>query len=82
MFDRRKPLTSYFIDRYLQFAVIMGRHSTTGSCKPTNMPGDGVLVQYTINRGMTWSLLKLIPYQSEKRVKYGEHVFRVIESLH
>ncbi|CAK8675621.1 unnamed protein product [Clavelina lepadiformis] len=50
--------------RFLQFTVLIGRNSHMGSCKPATAPGEGVLVQYSVDMGMMWKLLEHIPFHT------------------
>ncbi|XP_077972003.1 reelin-like isoform X1 [Styela clava] len=55
--------------KYLQFAILMGRHSSVGTCQSPQVPGDGILVHYTTNHGVTWNLMEVIPFDAERKTR-------------
>lgn len=58
------------LSRYLQFSILMGRNSATGSCPSPSNPGQGVLIEYSVNGRITWNLLKHISFNSNRKPRY------------
>lgn len=49
--------------RYLQFTLRLGSRSTLSSCPAPDQPGEGVLLHYSSDNGITWTLLQHYAYQ-------------------
>uniref|UniRef100_W5NEI9 Reelin n=1 Tax=Lepisosteus oculatus TaxID=7918 RepID=W5NEI9_LEPOC len=65
--DSRRHLVTTPLDssqaRYLQFTLRLGSRSTLSSCSAPDQPGEGVLLHYSSDNGITWTLLEHYPYQ-------------------
>ncbi|KAK3548866.1 hypothetical protein QTP70_021275 [Hemibagrus guttatus] len=49
--------------RYLQFTLRLGSRSTLSSCPAPDQPGEGLLLHYSSDNGITWSLLQHYSYE-------------------
>ncbi|XP_023204313.1 reelin isoform X1 [Xiphophorus maculatus] len=65
--DGRRHLVTAPLDssqaRYLQFTLRLGSRSILSSCPAPNQPGEGVLLHYSSDNGITWTLLRHYAYQ-------------------
>ncbi|XP_068578627.1 reelin-like isoform X1 [Cebidichthys violaceus] len=65
--DSRRHLVTAPLDssqaRYLQFTLRLGSRSTLSSCPAPDQPGEGVLLHYSSDNGITWTLLQHYAYQ-------------------
>ncbi|KAG5845891.1 hypothetical protein ANANG_G00143990 [Anguilla anguilla] len=65
--DSRRHLVTASLDssqaRYLQFTLRLGSRSTLSSCPAPDQPGEGVLLHYSSDNGITWTLLQHYSYQ-------------------
>uniref|UniRef100_A0AAR2LAD7 Reelin n=1 Tax=Pygocentrus nattereri TaxID=42514 RepID=A0AAR2LAD7_PYGNA len=65
--DNRRHLVTAPLDssqaRYLQFTLRLGSRSTLSSCPAPDQPGEGLLLHYSSDNGITWTLLQHYPYQ-------------------
>ncbi|XP_048861285.1 reelin-like [Brienomyrus brachyistius] len=65
--DSRRHLVTSPLDstqaRYLQFTLRLGSRSTLSSCPAPDQPGEGVLLHYSSDNGITWVLLEHYAYQ-------------------
>uniref|UniRef100_H3DF31 Reelin n=1 Tax=Tetraodon nigroviridis TaxID=99883 RepID=H3DF31_TETNG len=65
--DSRRHLVTTPLDssqaRYLQFTLRLGSRSTLSSCPAPDQPGEGVLLHYSSDNGITWTLLQHYAYQ-------------------
>ncbi|XP_041109989.1 reelin-like isoform X1 [Polyodon spathula] len=65
--DSRRHLVTSFLDstqaRYLQFTLRLGSHSILSTCRAPDQPGEGVLLHYSFDNGITWKLLQHFSYQ-------------------
>ncbi|XP_077327999.1 reelin isoform X2 [Lithobates pipiens] len=64
--DGRRQLISTFLDssqsRFLQFTLRIGSKSVLSTCKAPDKPGEGVLLHYSYDNGITWKLMEHYPY--------------------
>ncbi|KAM4036706.1 reelin isoform 2-T2 [Anomaloglossus baeobatrachus] len=64
--DGRRQLITTFLDssqsRFLQFTLRIGSKSVLSTCKAPNKPGEGVLLHYSHDNGITWKLLEHFSY--------------------
>uniref|UniRef100_A0A3B3TBC4 Reelin n=1 Tax=Paramormyrops kingsleyae TaxID=1676925 RepID=A0A3B3TBC4_9TELE len=62
--DSRRHLVTSPLDsaqaRYLQFTLRLGSRSALSSCPAPDQPGEGVLLHYSSDNGITWVLLEII----------------------
>lgn len=56
--------------RYLQFTLRLGSRSTLSSCPAPDQPGEGVLLHYSSDNGITWTLLQHYAYQGFHEPRY------------
>uniref|UniRef100_A0A3Q2DRU9 Reelin n=1 Tax=Cyprinodon variegatus TaxID=28743 RepID=A0A3Q2DRU9_CYPVA len=65
--DGRRHLVTAPLDssqaRYLQFTLRLGSRSILSSCPAPDQPGEGVLLHYSSDNGITWTLLRHYAYQ-------------------
>ncbi|KAM9481369.1 reelin [Clarias gariepinus] len=65
--DNRRHLVTAQLDssqaRYLQFTVRLGSRSTLSSCPAPDQPGEGLLLHYSPDNGITWNLLQHYSYE-------------------
>uniref|UniRef100_A0A671T1H3 Reelin n=1 Tax=Sinocyclocheilus anshuiensis TaxID=1608454 RepID=A0A671T1H3_9TELE len=65
--DSRRHIVTTPLDssqaRYLQFTLRLGSRSTSSSCPAPDQPGEGVLLHYSSDNGITWTLLQHYAYQ-------------------
>ncbi|XP_058607158.1 reelin isoform X3 [Onychostoma macrolepis] len=65
--DSRRHIVTTPLDssqaRYLQFTLRLGSRSTSSSCPSPDQPGEGVLLHYSSDNGITWTLLQHYAYQ-------------------
>ncbi|XP_072551813.1 reelin-like isoform X2 [Salminus brasiliensis] len=65
--DSRRHLVTAPLDssqaRYLQFTLRLGSRSTLSSCPAPDQPGEGMLLHYSSDNGITWTLLQHFSYQ-------------------
>ena len=60
--------------RYLQFNIRVGSHSSVSQCPPPDRTKELVILDYSCNGGVTWSLLKtfnIFNYRTAKYVSNG-----------
>ncbi|MGH0172823.1 UNVERIFIED_CONTAM: hypothetical protein FKN15_063858 [Acipenser sinensis] len=48
---------------YLQFTLRLGSRSILSTCRAPDQPGEGVLLHYSFDNGITWKLLQHFTYQ-------------------
>ena len=60
--------------RYLQFTLRLGSRSTLSSCPAPDQPGEGVLLHYSSDNGITWTLLQHYAYQGFHEPRYVQSV--------
>ncbi|XP_053261694.1 reelin [Podarcis raffonei] len=64
--DGRRQLITSFLDssqsRFLQFTLRLGSKSILSTCKAPDQPGEGVLLHYSYDNGITWKLLEHYSY--------------------
>lgn len=60
--------------RYLQFTLRLGSRSTLSSCPAPDQPGEGVLLHYSSDNGITWTLLQHYAYQGFHEPRYVQRV--------
>nr|XP_026690434.1 reelin [Ciona intestinalis] len=58
-----KPLNTTSL-KYMQFTILLGRYSTTGTCQPPSREGEGIVLQYSVDGGVLWKLLEHISPQN------------------
>ncbi|TRY95474.1 hypothetical protein DNTS_000445 [Danionella cerebrum] len=72
--DSRRHTVTAALDssqaRYLQFTLRLGSRGASGSCPAPDQPGEGVLLHYTCDNGITWTLLQHYSYQSFHEPRY------------
>ncbi|XP_057204020.1 reelin isoform X1 [Triplophysa rosa] len=65
--DSRRHIITTPLDssqaRYLQFTLRLGSRSILSSCPAPDQPGEGVLLHYSSDNGITWTLLQHYAYQ-------------------
>ncbi|XDV29817.1 hypothetical protein PO909_032854, partial [Leuciscus waleckii] len=65
--DSRRHIITTPLDssqaRYLQFTLRLGSRSTSSSCPAPDQPGEGVLLHYSSDNAITWTLLQHYSYQ-------------------
>ncbi|XP_026788519.2 reelin isoform X1 [Pangasianodon hypophthalmus] len=65
--DSRRHLVTALLDgsqaRYLQFTLRLGSRSTLSSCPAPDQPGEGLLLHYSSDNGITWNLLQHYSYE-------------------
>ncbi|KAI4895212.1 hypothetical protein NFI96_018500 [Prochilodus magdalenae] len=65
--DSRRHLVTAPLDssqaRYIQFTLRLGSRSTLSSCPAPDQPGEGLLLHYSSDNGITWTLLQHYSYQ-------------------
>ncbi|KAE8616335.1 hypothetical protein XENTR_v10008776 [Xenopus tropicalis] len=66
--DGRRQLITAFLDssqsRFLQFTLRIGSKSVLSTCKAPDKPGEGVLLHYSHDNGITWKLMEHYSYLS------------------
>eukprot|EP00062_Callorhinchus_milii_P006692 gi/632947500/ref/XP_007889076.1/ PREDICTED: reelin [Callorhinchus milii] len=66
--DGKRLLITTFLDstqaRFLQFTLRLGSKYVLSTCKPPDQPGEGVLLHYSSDNGITWNLLQHYSYQN------------------
>ncbi|KAG8439950.1 hypothetical protein GDO86_005931 [Hymenochirus boettgeri] len=66
--DGRRQLITALLDssqsRFLQFTLRIGSKSVLSTCKAPDRPGEGVLLHYSHDNGITWKLLEHFSYLS------------------
>nr|XP_060484465.1 reelin [Panthera onca] len=64
--DGRRQLITSFLDssqsRFLQFTLRLGSKSVLSTCRAPDQPGEGVLLHYSYDNGITWKLLEHYSY--------------------
>ncbi|XP_043944459.1 reelin isoform X3 [Protopterus annectens] len=58
---KRHVITSFLdstLSRFLQFTLRLGSKSVLSSCRSPDQPGEGVLLHYSYDNGITWKLLE------------------------
>lgn len=63
-------LLQFILCRYLQFTLRLGSRSTLSSCPAPDQPGEGVLLHYSSDNGITWTLLQHYAYQGFHEPRY------------
>lgn len=63
-------LSSLIPCRYLQFTLRLGSRSILSSCPAPDQPGEGVLLHYSSDNGITWTLLQHYAYQGFHEPRY------------
>ena len=64
-----------FISRFLQFTLRLGSKSVLSTCKAPDQPGEGVLLHYSYDNGITWKLLEHYSYLNYHKPRYvGKHL--------
>lgn len=61
---------AFILCRYLQFTLRLGSRSTLSSCPAPDQPGEGVLLHYSSDNGITWTLLQHYAYQGFHEPRY------------
>ncbi|XP_039625794.1 reelin isoform X1 [Polypterus senegalus] len=65
--DGRRHLVTSFLDstqaRYLQFTLRLGSRSKLSTCKAPDQAGEGVLLHFSFDNGITWKLLQHFSYR-------------------
>lgn len=61
---------AFTVCRYLQFTLRLGSRSTLSSCPAPDQPGEGVLLHYSSDNGITWTLLQHYAYQGFHEPRY------------
>lgn len=56
--------------RFLQFTLRLGSRSVLSTCKAPDQPGEGVLLHYSYDNGITWKLLEHYSYLSYHEPRY------------
>uniref|UniRef100_A0A8C9VAA0 Reelin n=1 Tax=Scleropages formosus TaxID=113540 RepID=A0A8C9VAA0_SCLFO len=73
--DSRRHLVTTPLDssqaRYLQFTLRLGSRSALSSCPAPDQPGEGVLLHYSSDNSITWTLLQHYSY-------HGFHEPRIV----
>ncbi|KAI4585335.1 hypothetical protein MJG53_020635 [Ovis ammon polii x Ovis aries] len=77
--DGRRQLITSFLDssqsRFLQFTLRLGSKSVLSTCKAPDQPGEGVLLHYSYDNGITWKLLEHYSYLNYHEPRYvGKHL--------
>ncbi|XP_048477405.1 reelin-like, partial [Rhincodon typus] len=66
--EGRRELITSFLDstlaRFLQFTLRLGSKYVLSTCKPPDQPGEGILLHYSADNGITWNLLQHYSYQN------------------
>ncbi|KAM7316010.1 hypothetical protein ACRRTK_024690 [Alexandromys fortis] len=60
----RKTHVPFISFRFLQFTLRLGSRSVLSTCKAPDQPGEGVLLHYSYDNGITWKLLEHYSYLS------------------
>lgn len=63
-------IVNFTPSRYLQFTLRLGSRSTLSSCPAPDQPGEGVLLHYSSDNGITWTLLQHYAYQGFHEPRY------------
>lgn len=64
-----------FMSRFLQFTLRLGSKSVLSTCKAPDQPGEGVLLHYSYDNGITWKLLEHYSYLNYHEPRYvGKHL--------
>ncbi|XP_039598540.1 reelin [Polypterus senegalus] len=65
--DGRRHLVTSFLDstqaRYLQFTLRLSSRSKLSTCKAPDQAGEGVLLHFSFDNGITWKLLQHFSYR-------------------
>ncbi|XP_051890268.1 reelin isoform X1 [Pristis pectinata] len=60
--EGRRELITSFLDstsaRFLQFTLRLGSKYVLSTCKPPDRPGEGILLHFSADNGITWNLLQ------------------------
>ncbi|KAG7255172.1 LOW QUALITY PROTEIN: hypothetical protein CRUP_020168, partial [Coryphaenoides rupestris] len=66
---------------YLQFTLRLGSRSTMSSCPAPDQPGEGVLLHFSSDNGITWTLLQHYAYHGfhEPRFPLPYHSGRAVD---
>lgn len=69
-----------FISRFLQFTLRLGSKSVLSTCRAPDQPGEGVLLHYSYDNGITWKLLEHYSYLNYHEPRYvGNHLEKWLE---
>lgn len=74
---KRYAYTNYrqFMSRFLQFTLRLGSKSVLSTCRAPDQPGEGVLLHYSYDNGITWKLLEHYSYLNYHEPRYvGNHL--------
>lgn len=61
---------THLSSRFLQFTLRLGSKSVLSTCKAPNQPGEGVLLHYSYDNGITWKLLEHYSYLNYHEPRY------------
>lgn len=71
-----------FVSRFLQFTLRLGSKSVLSTCKAPDQPGEGVLLHYSYDNGITWKLLKHYSYLNYHEPRYvGKHLEKMVRVI-
>lgn len=59
------------LSRFLQFTLRLGSKSVLSTCKAPDQPGEGVLLHYSYDNGITWKLLEHYSYLNYHEPRYN-----------
>lgn len=59
-----------FMSRFLQFTLRLGSKSVLSTCRAPDQPGEGVLLHYSYDNGITWKLLEHYSYLNYHEPRY------------
>lgn len=69
-----------FLSRFLQFTLRLGSKSVLSTCRAPDQPGEGVLLHYSYDNGITWKLLEHYSYLNYHEPRYvGKHLEKWLE---
>jgi len=54
--------------RFVQYKVIIGNENQSSTCRPAKSRVDGLIMQYSVDGGISWTMLYELDYQSYKNV--------------
>lgn len=61
------------LSRFLQFTLRLGSKSVLSTCKAPDQPGEGVLLHYSYDNGITWKLLEHYSYLNYHEARYTNY---------
>lgn len=71
-----------FLFRFLQFTLRLGSKSVLSTCKAPDQPGEGVLLHYSYDNGITWKLLEHYSYLNYHEPRYvANHLGKIVREI-